>query len=507
MFFLSFFFFFFSFLSHHHGNRQGIEEETILQAVQTTLVGNTYIFCLKTSTPFQVTANSEKPLSRPGIPSSLCLADLLSAQPPLERHDGKLSDFVAVQMVQTSFQDASGYQTVMDVLKRWVDESESSSWSPLKRDSSASLSLKREIPMKRGIPARNCRLRRSGFRRSSGSRMNCSHLLQNETSYAACACACVDCAACSTRCCASSSPAGSSAEDSQSQNTSIGPSSAMFSCQSSLEREFPADLSLTCSSDQLEEKSKVWYENSEGESQRGAEHRISNRNGSSASEVLDDASAFAFRASLSGADAPSLAEDSGGNSKVKVCAEPKFDLTEQECPSSPSWNPVISDTNHSNMAVISENSTADDLTTLADFDSDLLDVSQPSSCAGREVFLSKGSEWQHSSIQSSLKVEGLSVLCSKDTRASFSTSLNDSSLLLAAFEMDEDLPQSGECHCGGKTGQVGAKGARAHSVELAEQSPLVLACETESDTACHNTRCHSTAVSYTHLTLPTNAEV
>ncbi|KAL8559565.1 hypothetical protein ACOMHN_018728 [Nucella lapillus] len=84
-------------------DRQGADEDLILQALHTALVGRRYIFCLKTHTvPLQVTPTPPQPTSacaQWGMSRPPRLADLLRGVPASQRSGGKPGDFVAVQMI------------------------------------------------------------------------------------------------------------------------------------------------------------------------------------------------------------------------------------------------------------------------------------------------------------------------------------------------------------------------------------------------------------------------
>ena len=529
------------FLLHHLGNGEDAAEETILQAVQTTLVGNTYVFCLKTNTPLRrVATDSGTQQTHPGPTSPLCLADLLNAHPHPQRHGGKLSDFIAVQMVRTGRQGAAGHRTVMEVLKSRVAGSASGSRPTPDKDSSAANALKPAASRGRKTPVTTCRLKRRSSLRVGGSGTPGSQAgrprpLRSETGDWGCAGA--DCAAVSSprRCSPSSSsspssassspsssPSCSLAEDFLSQNCSAGPSSAMFSCQSSMEREFPSGLSLTCSVRSWGGNSHACPEGGEEDSQRGTQQR----NGPSASAAPDDSSALAFRHFLKGSDAPVAAKNSCGSSNSETCSEPRLGATKRERPSPFSRNPASTDETVPNMivigqngtdvTVIGENGTGSGLTVMADFESPMLGISLPSfrATASREEFLPKVPESPHcgaclnlnlscrkdavSSFSTSLN-DSLNLLsCCKDAGASFSTSLKDSSLLLAACEANENPLQPGGC-CGAVLGQVGSellgKGALTRLAKLPEQNLSVSACEGATgchNTVRHNTECHNT---------------
>ena len=561
------------FLLHHLGNGEDAAEETIVQAVQTTLVGNTYVFCLKTNTPLRrVTTDSGTQQTHPGPPSPLRLVDLLNAHPPPQRHGGKLSDFIAVQMVRTGRQGASGHPTVMEVLKSRVAGSASGSQPTPDKDSSAPNTLKPAASRGRKTPVRNCRLKRRRSLRGAGSGTPGSQAgrprpLRSDTGDTGCAGA--DCAAVSSprRCSpsssspssssssSSSSPSCSPAEDFLSQNCSAGPSSAMFSCQSSMEREFPSGLSLTCSVRSWGGNSQACPEGGEEDSQRGTQQR----NGPSASVAPDDSSALAFRHFLSGSDAPVAAKNSCGSSNSETCSEPRLGATKRERPSPFSRNPAstdetlpnmtvigengtdmtvsgengtdmtVSGENGTDMTVIGENSTGSGLTVMADFESPMLGISLLSfrSTARREEFLPEVPESPHcgaclnlnlscrkdagssfstslndsfnlscrkdagSSFSTSLN-DSFNLSCRKDAGASFSTSLNDSSLLLAACEANENPLRPGGC--GAVLGQVGPEllGNGAQA-RLAKLPEQNLSVSAcEGATGCHNTVHHDT---------------
>ena len=150
--------------------------------------------------------------------------------------------------------------------------------------------------------------------------------------------------------------------------------------------------------------------------------------------------------------------------------------------------------NGTDMTVIGENSTGSGLTVMADFESPMLGICLPSfrATASREEFLPEVPESPHCGA-----CLNLNLSCRKDAGASFSTSLNDSSLLLAACEANENPLRPGGC--GAVLRQVGPEplgtGAQARLAKLPEQNLSVSACEGATgchNTVRHNTECHNT---------------
>ena len=384
------------FIIDHHGDRQGIEEEVILHAVQTTLVGNAFIFCLKTATPPEQSAAGSATVHKlPMRAQPLCLADLL----PSQKNGGKQSDLVAVQMIRANAKECSTYLTVLDVLKSLVE-------GEMNQPSFASgMSLQRAFSPNEEAHRSQTQLsishRNSPNRRWTGKSSSICLDMSHETNKRRGTCA--DCGRHHSNTCVTSE--SSSTDHTLSTDSTTSQISLMFSCQSSMDQEFPSELSLTGASGRP------------GVRCSGGNSTLTNPRESKGNFLNESDYSFRVESLLSPGRGTreSLREKlipfAGGrlDDKVTICEtrNPQIVNSQNVCIAGPAKESVIS----------CDDFFEDEKENCVHLDSTLPDLGQSLTSINCSVL----SE-QPNSLQSCLRLS--------DIGSSFSSSLNDSSLLL-----------------------------------------------------------------------------
>lgn len=112
------------FLTNTFFNGQPLQGEMIMHALETALMGKSYLFGLKL--PSLHTSWLEHPSQQRCTTgnSPICLADLLAGQSVSQVYDQQMSHFVAVQMLPITSRPHGDHQTVMDVLKQLFSRSD-----------------------------------------------------------------------------------------------------------------------------------------------------------------------------------------------------------------------------------------------------------------------------------------------------------------------------------------------------------------------------------------------
>ncbi|KAK7097153.1 hypothetical protein V1264_004172 [Littorina saxatilis] len=525
---------FHQFISGSHGNGGFLEEDVMVQAVCTALVGRSYIFCvktpngqssardaatsysLKTHSAAQDVAASQPLKASHGIPRPACLADLLSAPPTSQRHDGKLSDLVAVQMIPTNTQDAERV-TVMDVLQQLVHGSSMVDGGCMAPGSSrpcvsvsGNISAETgfssvEVPQITGRRNRASKVNRNHHRKSCTRRSTkrrqtcpssfqkgndrytpadgtllCSQSLCSESSCSQLPCSQSLCSQssrsqllcsqsmCSQSMCSQSPRSGWSAlHTSKLSGASQG--STMFSCQSSMDGEFASGRSVTCIGSRSQGTTFQCHESQREElhascgtkraSHKEELHLSCDRNRGSQREERHDSSGNtsvypgfseagpSLTVSDNKENTPQRTKGSQIKSRSQFCLESgcdknmsaKMSLELDRGESPVNKNSMLSD----------KDSLLTDITLPATGAPDLPQLTQFPFLDSREVFVCQGSESQPNATQPSLNLS-----FNRHQTASFSDSLNDSSLLLAACDINEDVSGPGDCSRQHQTGSL-----------------------------------------------------
>ncbi|KAK7496397.1 hypothetical protein BaRGS_00012319 [Batillaria attramentaria] len=113
--------------TYFQGEPLHLQGEVIMHSLAMALVGKSFLFGLKLPVS-QVSMVTQLSQQQHLAGSTICLADLLARQTTTTQlHDGKVSDFVAVQMIPAGINLPSSRSTVLDVLKQLCSQNANSS--------------------------------------------------------------------------------------------------------------------------------------------------------------------------------------------------------------------------------------------------------------------------------------------------------------------------------------------------------------------------------------------